>query len=252
MSTKQFISAAEHLAKLGITEQQAYDFIMDNVDQPDVIYSAAFDFGVTNAMLSEITGFSTTVISNYFELANLQPQKLDYTSMLINFDLGDLETLVGFNNNTGILSNDSFRDTVRPLVDDTQIYDFSFESVIPNLQPNDGIYDASELGVGHLTDVAATSENLESLFYGSLINIFKALDETELNQINAFPNDGNSEDFQALLQQTLSETPETVSWTDEQLAELVSNEAVDVINELWSGNELVGTLDFSYLGLATI
>lgn len=251
MSTKQFITAEDHLAKLDVTVQQAIDFIVVNVDQPDVIYSAAFDNGVTNAMLSEITNISKEVISDYFVSANFQPQKLDYTSMLANFDLGSLETLVDFNTNTGILSNSSLRETVSSSVAIPQTYALSFEAVI-SFQSNDGIYDASELGVGHLTDVVATSDNLESLFYGSLINMFRALDETELNQINAFPEDGNSEDFQTLLLQTLSETPETVSWTDEQLAELVSIKATDVIDELWSGNGFVGVLDVSYYGLATM
>lgn len=252
MSRKQFISAEAHLAKFDVTVQQAIDFISANLDKPEVIYFAAFENGVTNAMLSEMTQHSTKVISDYFISAGLEPEKLDYTSMLVNFDLGELETLVDFNDNVGILSNISLRDAVRPLVNTTQIYDLSFESVFPHIQLNDGIFDADELGVGHLTDVAATSENLESLFYGSLINIFGALDEAELKQIKEFPDDGNSEEFQMLLIEALSDKPDTVNWTDEQLVELVSSEAISVINELWSGNGFVGTLDFSYLGLATM
>ncbi|MCB1984290.1 MAG: hypothetical protein H6936_16345 [Burkholderiales bacterium] len=251
MSRKQFISAEEHLAKLGLTVQQAFDFIAANVDKPEVIYSAAFDAGVTNSMLNEITNISTSTINDYFSAADLPFQKLDYTSMLINFDLGILETLVDFNNNTGILSNSALRETVKPLVVD--LYDDSFESVIPYLQPNDGVYDSDELGVGHLTNVPATSDNLESLFYGSLINIFKTLDQTELNQIQEFQNnDANQEDFQALLIESLSDAPENFTWSDEQLADLVSSEAAHVITTLWSGIEPVGILDPSYLGLATI
>jgi len=252
MSRKQFISVEEHLAKLGITVQKAHDFIFANVDKPEVIYSAAFDAGVTNSMLSEITNVSSTVINNYFKAADLPSQKLDYTSMLINFDLGSLEALVDFNDNAGILSNSTFRDTVRSSVNDPLDYDYSFKPVIPGLQDKDGVYDADELGVSHLTDVPATGENLESLFFGSLINMFNVIDEAELNQIKAFPADGDQEEFQALLIDALSEAPENFSWTDEQLADLVSNEAVDIINTLWSGVEQVGVLDLSYLGLATI
>lgn len=251
MSTKQFISAAEHLAKLGVTVQQANDFIMDNVDQPDAIFLAARQFAVTNAMLSEITGFSTTVISNYFASADFNPIELDQTSMLVNSDLGPLETLVDFNLNTGVLSNASLGETVRPLVDD--LYEFTFESLY-SFYPSDEIYDAEELGVGHLTDVVATSDSLESLFYGSLINLFRALDETELNQINAFSAGGDSENFQELLLESLSESPSSIIWTDEQLADLVTDEAVAIINEYWAndGNPLIGVLDRSYLVEATI
>ncbi len=252
MSSKQFISAEEHLAKLDVTEQQALDFILTNIDEPEVIYLAAFENGVTIAMLSEITNISTTVISDYFVAVDLQPEKLDYTSTLINFDLGSLEALVDFNDNVGILSNDSFRNTVRSLVNDPLDYDYSFKPVIPGLQDKDGIYDADELGVGHLTDVPATSENLESLFFGSLINMFNALDETELNQIKAFPADGNQEEFQALIIDALSESPENFSWTDEQLAESVSEYAAEIIEELWNDSPLVGALDHSYLALAAM
>ncbi len=255
MSSKQFISAEAHLAKLGITVEQANDFILENVDNPKLLFSVARENGVTNSMLSEITNFSTSVISDYFVAADRDPIELDQTSALVNSDLGPLEALVDFNHNTGVLSNASLRETVQPLIVD-DLYEFTFET-LESLYPfflSDGIYDAEELGVGHLTDVAATSDSLESLFYGSLINTFKALDETELNQINLFPDNGTSEDFQALLVESLDESPSSVIWTDEQLAELVTNEAAKNINEFWANddNPAIGILDRSYLVEATI
>lgn len=254
MSTKQFISAEKHLAKLGLTVQQALNFIVANVnaDQPEVIYAAARQAGVTNAMLSEITGVSTTVIHDYFKAAGRDPVELDYTSLVVNFDLGSLETLVAFNDHTGILSNTSLRETVQPLLQFPEVYDSTWREAYP-FQKGDGIYDAEELGVGHLNDVPATDESIESLFYGTLINIFSALDESELNQIIAFPDDGNSEDFQVLLLEVLSETPSPVIWSDEQLADLVTKEGVDIIDEYWfSGSSLIGVIDHSYLGLAAM
>lgn len=249
MSAKQFITAQEHLAKLGITVQQALDFIETNVDQPDVIYSAARQNGVTNEMLNEITTFSTTVISEYFVSADLDPVKLDYTSILANFDLATLETLVGFNNNTGVLSNASLGEAVRPLLVEPLVYDFSFDPIYSHIQPNDGIYDAEELGVGHLSDVPATNESVESLFYGSLINMFSMLDESELNEIDLFPKDDNPEGFQVLLLEALSDSSSTVR-TDEQVADLVIVNAAQIVDTFWVG-DFVGILDHSYLGLAT-
>jgi len=254
MSTKQFISAEEHLAKLGITVQQANDFIVENVDNPELLFVVARQNGVTNSMLSEITNISTSVISDYFVAADINSLELDQTSILVNSDLGFLETLVDFNHNTGILSNASLSEIVQPQVDG--LYEFTFEthaSLFP-FYLNDGIYDAEELGVGHLTDVAATSNSLESLFYGSLINMFRMLDESELNQINLFPEDGTSEDFQALLVESLSESPSSFIWTDEQLAALVTIEAAANINEFWAndGNPAIGIVDRSYVVEAII
>ncbi len=254
MSTKQFISAEEHLAKLGITVQQANDFIIENVENPGLLYSTARQNGVTNEMLSEITSFSTDTIRNYFESSDseLVVKRLDYTGILFNTDIGALKNLVDFNNNTGILSTDSLREEVKSLIDFSTFYDFPFTARY-DFQPNDGIYDADELGVSHLGgDITATDENIESLFYGTLINMFSVLDETELSQINTFPQDGNSEGFQMLLADALSDSPTTTAWTDEALTNLVVNEAVYLHNHYIQDDFVIGLFDHSYLGYAPI
>jgi len=251
MSTKQFISAEEHLAKLDFTVQQANDFIVGNIDEPDAIFIAARVNGVTLNMLSEITDVSTVVISEYFTNAERDPEDLNDTHKLINSDLGTLETLVTFNNNTGILSTTSLRDAVQPQLDILQPYNFFIGEPVYSFQKDDGIYDTEELGVGHLGDLPATDENIESLLYGTLINAFSALDASELDQINTFPENGNHEDFQALITASLSnESPASVVWTDEELANLVIDETVEIIGKHFSNN-LVGILDHSFLGLAT-
>lgn len=250
MSVMQFITAEEHLAKLEITMQHAIDFIDANIDQPGLIYSTARGFGVTINMLSEITDFTVSDIDKYFASNGHDSIELNYTSILINSELGALETLVNFNTNSGVLSNTALSDVVGPLLNEPLTLGFTFKPTY-KFQPNDGIYDAEELGVGHLNNVPATDESIESLFYGTLINMFEALDQTELNQINVFSNDGSSEDFQTLVLNALSESPSPAIWTDEQLAELVADEAVDIINKFWT-NDLVGVLDHSFLGLATV
>ena len=251
MSTKQFISAEMHLAKLGVTGEQALNFIVTNVDQPDVIFLAARQAGVTNAMLSEITSIPTPVIDNYFAAANIDNKDLDQTSRVVNSDLGPFEAMVQFNNNIGILSNDSLRNEVQQILKDSSSYEPTFFPNAYPFYPDDGILDAEELGVGHLEAIPATSESIESLFYGGLLNMFRALDESELNLINTFPDEGNPEDFQTLLMGALGESPSPVIWTDEELAELVTGEAVEVIGKFWTDSK-VGVLDHSYLGLATV
>lgn len=254
MSVKSFISAELHLAKLGFTVQEALTFINSYLAQPDFIFGIARQYGVTANMLSEISGHSKDVVREYFDAAGLVSKQLDYTSMLVNSDLSTLEHLVSFNSNTGILSNDSLISETQPLthVDPVEFDDF-FQPVYPDHQSNDGIFDAEELGVGHLNNVSATSESIKSLFYGSLINMYSALDETELGQINAFPRNDDPEGFQALLLSVLSESPTSIVWTEENLAEMVEIEAAHIIDEYYeSVNGLVGLLDHSFLGLATI
>ena len=251
MSVKQFISAEDHLAKFGVTVEQAFDFIFSNVNQPDVIYSVAREHGVTNAMLSEITNKSTDIINKYFTSANIDNSLFDQTSKMINSDLGTLEEMIQFNNKVGILSNDSLKNEVLQLISDKNAYVPMFGPIYP-FSVKDGFYDAEELGVDHLEDVLATDESIESLFYGGLINMFRALDESELNQIHTFPDGGNQEDFQVLLLDVLTnELPSSIVWSDEQLAEMVAAEAAEINDKFWF-NPQVGMLDHSYLGLATV
>ncbi|MCB1934660.1 MAG: hypothetical protein KDF59_01840 [Nitrosomonas sp.] len=252
MSIKPFISAEEHLAKLGFTVQQAFDFIFANVGQPEVIYSAARENGVTNAMLSEITNVSKDIIHNYFAKVGKDSTVLDYTSILINFDLGSLETLVEFNNNAGILSNLSLDDAVGPLLIEELALPF-FYKPYRSFQAADEVYDAEELGVGHLSDVPATDESIKSLFYGTLINMYETIDKTELDQIKTFPEDGDFAEFQSILLDAFSDVPATVAWSDEELANLVVEEAVETVNKLFNfvgDSELVGVLDHTFLGVA--
>ncbi|MBX9705778.1 MAG: hypothetical protein K5Q00_05935, partial [Gammaproteobacteria bacterium] len=87
-------------------------------------------------------------------------------------------------------------------------------------------------------------------FYGSLINIFLALDQTELDQINTFPAGDDPDEFQVLVLEALSESPASVAWNDEQLADLVTDEAINLLERYWV-SDLVGVLDHSLLGLAS-
>lgn len=228
MSVKQFISAEEHLAKLGVTVQQAYDFIFANVDQPEKIFDAAFDAAVTTNMLSEITNISTNIICNYFDSAGFDCGELDDTSILVNTDLGSFEKLIAFNNNTDSLSTHVLRESTQSKLEFPSLIEIFFEPIF-GFQRKDGIYDAEELGVGHLDNVPATNESIESLFYGSLINFFSELNPNELEQINSF--NGNQDEYHRLLFDVLSETSPTGSWTNDELSNLVVNEATNIINE---------------------
>jgi len=251
MSTKQFISAEKHLAKSGVTVGQASDFIWANIDQPEIIFAAARQHGVTNAMLHEITGVSSSVINDYFKNADLVPERLDHTSILFNTDIGSIETLVGFNDNAGALSNASLKAKVQPLIDLPAAYNFPFTARY-DFQSEDGVYDEDELGISQLGDIDATNENIESIFYGTLIRMFSRLDSTELSQINGFPKNGNPVDFQTLLLDALNDPVTDPIWTEESLVHKIVDEAVYLHNHYMQDDFVVGLFDHSYLGYAPV
>jgi len=249
------MSAETHLAKFGVTVQQASDFIFSHTDQPEIIFDKAAEFAVTTEMLNEITGVSTEVIHNFFSKIGLDTGQLDQTGILINADLGDFDALVSLNERAGLLSNESLRGVVQEALLQSSIDTLTYDAVFGpqyDFQDNDDIYDADELGVAGLGDVPATTESIESLFYGSLINQFSAIDRVELNFIFPFPlaQRASSDDFHAFVSEALSDVPLTVPWTEDELAGLVAREAAILITELINDNSIVGVLDHSFLGLA--
>lgn len=247
------MSVEKHLAKFGVTVQQAKDFIKSNAQQPENIFDIAFDNGVTTEMLSELSGYSIDIVREYFDAAKLNSIKLDYTKLLINSDLNSLESLITTNVRSGLLSNTSLQELVLSKIEDPLDYEAFFEP-FKDFQDDDGIYDVDELGVNNLTSIPATAESLKSIFYGSLINIYSRLDDAELNQINQFPNKESSE-YQSFLLSALN-SPSTISRNDTNLSTLIMNEASNIINQYWTGLDpdtgnvdyRTGIFDFSLLG----
>lgn len=248
------ITVEAHLAKFGVTVQQAKDFINSNIQSPGNIFQAARDYGVTTEMLSKLSGYSVDIVREYLEITGKNSRNLDYTHIMINSDLGSLEFLIAINERNIFLSNTSLKESVLSKLGNS----FDYEEFIKPTKPyqaSDGIYDAEELGTcGSSTSIPATTESLESLFYGSLINMFSRLDDTELNQIIEFP-DKESDQYRSLLIADLN-SPSTTSRSDADLANLVVNEATNTINNFWEGVDpdthivdyRTGLLDFGLLG----
>ena len=263
------MSAESILNKQGITLKEAKDFIDSNVNltNPELIFKAASDHAVTTSMLNEITGYSIDVINAYFRsnIIKYDPSDLDDIGKLVNSDLGDLEALIAFNNNSeGVLSTQSLQEKVKPLInpDVSEEFDTHFFAPIYSFQEKAGyIYDPEELGVKALSNIAATNENIESMFYGTLINIFSRLDNTELGQIETFSGDQNSEAYRTLLQTSLASISNTVR-TDDELANRVAAETVRIVqaSDIFiplpdHGIHIldnIGILDHSFLGLSVL
>ncbi|MBX3640415.1 MAG: hypothetical protein KF888_07870 [Nitrosomonas sp.] len=232
------------IKEISVTRQQALDWIYAHIDQPKTIFQVAFENGITTSMLSDLTGFSNDLINDYFAIQGFDTGLLEEVGILFNSELGSLAHLVEFNDNGGALSTASLRDTVKvSFEDEPATYDAFFESVF-DYQESDGIYSSDELGVAHLGNITASDENIESIFYGTLINIFQQFDAAEYQQIIESP--GN----QALLFEALSDTPAAPLWSDVELAKQVASYATDLINEFWDDITPVGILDHSFLGEA--
>jgi hypothetical protein len=239
----------EVLAHYQITVDQAIEFIRANLEQPEVIFNAAFESGITTQHLSDITGFSTDSISDFFASFGLDTKALDEVKILFNSDIGDFANFVGFNVRGEVLSNTSLGNQVKLQVDPVEYSAFN-ESVF-DYQEVDGIYTSDELGITHLANVPATVESIESLVYGTLINIYSALDETELSQLKSFSHtESNVNEYRSILTEVLSDP---ANRSDQDLANVVVNETAALIDEYWNGDvQVTGNLDLSLLGLAGI
>ncbi|UJP04866.1 MAG: hypothetical protein LZF61_08400 [Nitrosomonas sp.] len=245
----------EVLKYYGITKDDAVNFVLTNADNPELVYDAAWDSGITtqhlNDILNEIPGISVDVIKDYFEGAGLDTLALDEVRILFNANLGDLNYLVGTNDLSGVLSIEALRSQVKASVDNDTYNDF-FEYTW-GYQAADGVYSPDELGSDQIGSVPATHESIESLFYGTLINQYIALDADEIEQITNFGDltADNFDAFQVMLQAALGDVPSNTIWTDKVLAELVYGEAIDIING-YEASSWIGKLDPIYLGLATM
>jgi len=177
------MSAESHLSLFGVSVEQANDFILSHVTEPQVIFDAASQLGIPTSMLSEITDYSTDVISDYFQEAGLDSSELDQGSLAGKRELITksaalfFDDFIVFNDNTGDLSTDSLREGV---IAKTNANDyFAFFNPENFKGAEDGVFTPEELSIEHLGDIPATTENLESLYYGSFISLFRTIDEDE-------------------------------------------------------------------------
>jgi len=216
------MSASTHLAQFGVTLQQARDFVFSNVNNPGTIYAVSKQFGVTNEMLAEIVGggFTAQQVSNFFTergfdgpaLGGLPssgdessgdgtsggggsggdssgggttPPATD-TDTLVPAELqAVLSALVTPNTRTGILSNAELRAAVLSQGVSQAQYNALFSPA--SLDDNgNGTLELSELGLTSGASFAATSDTLESLVYGSMLNLLERIDLNETLSLSNF------------------------------------------------------------------
>jgi len=240
------MSTESHLSLFGVSVEQANDFILSHVSEPQVIFDAASKLGIPTSMLSEITGYSTDVISDYFQTTGLDTSILDSGSLagtreIISSEMIDnsLEHLVTLNENTGVLSTDVLRERI---IHDTNEKDYyAFFDPANFKGADDGIFTSEELGVSHLGDLPATTETLESLYYGAGIDYFQSVDFVEILELSIFLQSNSvllgydlfSEEFGSLLIDIFKDPAEEPYYNVIEIASFVLTFAIEKI-------ELVG------------
>ena len=67
----------EHLKQYGVSVGDALNFINQNLGQPEVIFQTCEQYGVSNAHLAEITGYSESLVRNFWTSCGFDARRLD-------------------------------------------------------------------------------------------------------------------------------------------------------------------------------
>ncbi len=178
------MSAVTHLSQFGVSVLQAREFIFANLESPISIFNAAYQYGLTNDMLAEIVGGGVGAgdVRNWFAGQGIDAAVLDQSGStggtFLPPELQALTSLVSLNNNADILSSSVLHDRIVASTG-ASAYDYAFDpSGIPGAE--DGILSASDLGIPGMPDLPATQAVLESLYFGTVINMARMVDEQEV------------------------------------------------------------------------
>lgn len=259
-------SAAQQLAQYGLTVDVARQWIAANLSNPKTVFDVCKNGGIDSTMIAEILnplapGLTAAAVENFFSSKGLNGIALRATPM---FDLDaskmelfpeavkNLSWQISMNNNTGELSTESLREAVLQELSQSD-YDAMFEPT-QFKGSADGIFTGAELDVFGLDSFAATSANLESLYYGTLVKCYRGLDETEMTSINLYIQanasaikSGNTFAMEQLGNMILSSMKSPAffypAFDDDTIAEMIVNATV-------SAAKIVGDYDVSVFDAA--
>lgn len=184
------VSAADHLATYGVTVDQAYAFLIANLGNPELIFNVCLSFQVTSAMLSEIVGVSVEVVEGFFDANGLDGSALHADEepageglAFVPEALSPLAGLWALNTQeSGVLTNAALRESIVTTYGQ-EWYDQAFNPAA-YAGAADGTFSTADLGFTHLGALPATQATLESLFFGTAINLFRRVDTAEDNAIS--------------------------------------------------------------------
>ena len=246
------MNTTQSLARIGLTVEQARTYIMANLDKPVTLYYAAKQYKIDSQMLADIVqdrfpGVSATQVEAFFSSYGLRGKDLNAATLnpapVVKSWQGDskFKSLFSFNDNTGVLSTESMRDTVVAKVGwDKYIQTFSPKN-IPGAA--DGVLSVADLGFSQLGDFAATWQNMESLLYGTISQVGHSLSRNEAQEIYDFTqknsfwiqikNPGVMAQFEklmldALLDPATEQDPAVLS--DDQIADAITNALISQVS----------------------
>jgi hypothetical protein len=206
------MNTVQLLASKGVTLQEASNWVQANLSQPSAIYNICLEFGINSAMLAEIVqpfvpGVDSSEVEAFFVNLGFDAQPLRNAGSLppaplptpvtepqpnqggfaafFPPELGGLLSFASLNGNTGALSTSSLRDASLAQLTQDSFY-WSLFSPDSFGGAGDGVWTGGELGFSSLGNLPATSETLESLFYGTIIRVIRSIDEAEVMQLEAF------------------------------------------------------------------
>ena len=192
------MSASEQLGKYGLSVDVAREWIVAHLNAPKAIYDVALAGGLSNDMIAEILaplapGLNGTAVESFFTrhgfagsaLNDDSPANDSGKATLLSDDMASLTGFVGMNAHEGALSTESLRQATQAQLNNANLYNELF-SPDNYIGAEDGLFTAAEIGVPGLATFAATSANLESLYYGTLINVLKSVDTNEVHQLYDF------------------------------------------------------------------
>lgn len=183
------MSAQAHLARYGVTLEQARDFIFQNLGSPDVIYNACLAYGVTNDMLAEMVGGGVTAhdVRSFWASRGFDASLLDdHNDALPPYEIVIYQTLITSNaDSTGILTTAALRERV---IAQTSV-DAYWRAFSPDAADDeDALIILDETIIPRLAEVPHTPEGVEDYFYGTIVKPLKNLGWDDQEEIAALQN----------------------------------------------------------------
>jgi hypothetical protein len=189
------MTTSQHLKSLGVTMEQCRSFISANMDQPIQIYNAAKQYKIDSQMLAEIVqeqfpGVNAAQVEAFFNQHGLKGNDLNAANLkptpVVQSWQGDspIKSLFTLNNNVGILSNESMRAAVVNKVGLEKYMNTFSPQYIPGA--DDGVLSVADLGFPQIGNIKATWQNIESLYYGTMIKMLRNVTYGEAAELNTF------------------------------------------------------------------
>ncbi|WP_157670349.1 hypothetical protein [Chitinibacter sp. GC72] len=258
------MNAAQLLNQYQVTMDQAKDWIMSHLYDPALVFNTARSIGLTSNMLAEIVapvvpGVTAQQVEDFFTAQGLAGFQLrgsivDTTPPadsreFLPEDMAALSSLVTMNTHSGVLSTEALRKAALDNLSNDANY-YALFNPASYQGAADQYFSGAELGIAGHAGFAATTANLESVYYGTVINTIQAIDYSEIQAINAFtkkydviaiearpdlyPKQAN--ELFALLQSVFEDPASPPIYTDQTLAQIIVQSTVGMAGEISNGD----------------